>query len=70
MGEAVAKKFCIVLIFILLFSLMRLPKCYSGNKEIRGIWFNPFASDVKLPKNYTLAKIKLYDFSNAGMSEI
>jgi uncharacterized lipoprotein YddW (UPF0748 family) len=57
-----AKKFCIVLIFILLFSLMRLPKCYSGNKEIRGIWFNPFASDVKLPKNYTLAKIKLYDF--------
>jgi hypothetical protein len=49
---------------------MRLPKCYSGNKEIRGIWFNPFASDVKLPKNYTLAKIKLYDFSNAGMSEI
>jgi uncharacterized lipoprotein YddW (UPF0748 family) len=40
------------------------PKGYSINKEIRGIWYNPTASNVNVPNNYTLAKIKLYtDFS-------
>jgi uncharacterized lipoprotein YddW (UPF0748 family) len=41
--------------------MLFIPKPYSSQNEIRGIWFHALGDSEVLPNNYTLASIKLFN---------